>query len=429
MSNWMGRGSERVSAVLVLGLVGCGVARDDTGDPSDTVDDGAPTAVIDAEGFETAPEVAFPAPAVTLFGRGDLLCSERRSEITPEAGSALGFDVAGDRTALEATHVLDVLASWNDVQPTAVHYRGRIARILSVDREPPAGVPVEEAVPAGCSSGVEYELIEQLYTEDGAVRGAFLAHVPATPLGESTSRTLSAVVDLRNFTGELPVGWVDSIEALFAAGGVAWTVGTVGSPEFGFGAMMWGGPGDVDCAWPFCRDDGDVGIPMSYGVAKAQVLESFDDLLSVFGPVFGPGGFVPRTLTQLRARMEAYRPNVRIWVTADAAEPSSVNRVTVTARADGQPLATRALDLAGNAERLPDGVVGGWIELGPISEGTTVDLEVRDDFGLGGIRSHIVVNDCDIGAGTSSCLEPGCTTETSMPIVAATCTGRVLGSR
>lgn len=418
----MGRWGTRSGAVLVLGLAGCGSAPDDAGDPSETGGDGAPTNVIDEEGFETAPVVAFPAPAATAFGGGHLLCRERRSEITSELANVLGFDVAADRAVLEATQVLDVLASWDDVRPTVVHHRGRIVRFVRVDRRPPVGFSVEEAVPVGCPSGVEYDLVQQLYTEDGAVRGAFLTRVPATQLEEPTARGLSAIVDLRNFTGQLPVGWLDTSEQAVAAASVSWTVGAIESPEFELSPTLSGGSDYYGCDWAFCRDDGDGVLPISYGIVSGPSLESFDDLLTAFGNLF-----TPRSLSEFSARTDAYTPKVRIWVTANganSADPSSANRVHVTARAGGDTLAARDLDLAGDPDRLPGGIVSGWIDLGPIREGTTVELEVRDDFGLGSIRSHIVVNNCDIGSGTATCLEPGCTTETSLPIVAAGCMGQ-----
>jgi hypothetical protein len=416
------KASARSGAVLVLGLAGCGSAAEDAGDPSETGGDGAPTNVIDEEGFETAPEVAFPAPAATGFGGGHLLCRERRSEITPELANVLGFDVAADRAVLEATQVLDVLASWDDVRPTAVHYRGRIARILRVDRRSPVGFSVEEAVPVGCPSGVEYELVQQLYTEDGAVRGAFLARVPATQLDEPTARGLSAIVDLRNFTGQVPVGWCDTADQVVAAARVRWTVGAIEPPEFELSFTLSGGSDYYGCDWAFCRDDSDLVLPISYGIVAGPSLESFDDLLTAFGDVY-----TPSSLAEYPARTLAYTPKVRIWVTANGAnttDPSSANRVHVTVRAGGNMLAARDLDLAGDPDRLPGGIVSGWIDLGPIREGTTVELEVRDDFGLGSIRSHIVVNNCDIGRGTATCLEAGCATETSLPIVAAECMGQ-----
>lgn len=411
---------QAVVAGAASGLVGCGSGAD-TGDPSRDGDDGAAGAAIDDEGFEAAPEVAFPGQAATGFGGGDRLCREQRSEISPELANVLGFDVEGDRAVLEATQVLDVLASWSEVRRTAVHYRGHIARILRVDRRPPAGgYPVEQAVPVGCPSGVEYELVEQVYTEDGAVRGAFTTQVPATQLGEPTARRLGATADLRNFTGQLPVGRVDAQDA-FASVSMGWPVGAVESPEFALSVNLWGGPSYHDCGYAYCRDDSDLGLPLSYGVASGTALsESFDDLLSSL-PIY-----TPSTLTELSASIKPYTPNVRVWVTANEAagvDRSSASRAHVAVRADGQSINAGALDLVANTDRLPGGVVGGFIDLGRFPEGTRIDLDVQDDLGLGNIRSHILVNQCDIGEATAFCTEPGCTTTSSLTIVAAECAG------
>lgn len=420
MTRWTGRWNARDAAFLVIGLMGCGASGEDAGASAETTADGALATGIDDEGFEAAPEVAFPAPGTTPFGGGHLLCRERRSEISDDVANTLGFDAAGDRAALEATQVLDVLASWNDVKPTTVHYRGRIARIIRVERRAPVGFPVAEAVPAGCPSGVEYELVQQLYTEDGAVRGAFLTHVPATPLGEPTARQLSAEVDLRNFTGELPVGWLDAAAPSFAAANVSWSVGDVDLPQFDFTATLWGAPSQA-CDWAYCRADSDLGLPISYGVTTAPGLETFDQLLGSLGL------FNPRTLAQAAADTVKYTPHVRIWVTANAAnsaDPTSANRVVVNARAGGDPVAADALDLAPNLDHLEDGIVSGFIDVGPLPEGTTLELEVEDTYGLGSLRSHVIIDDCDVGRGTAACLEPGCKTETSLPIFAAGCLGR-----
>lgn len=397
----------------------CGARKDDIGDLQNAGADGL-AVTLDDEGFEIAPEVHFSAPGTTRFGGGHLLCRERRSEISAELANELGFDVVGDRAVLEASQALDVIASWNDVRPTTVHYRGRIARIIRVDRRPPVGWSVEEAVPVGCPSGVEYDVVQQLYTEDGAVRGAFLAHVPATQLGEPTARQLASDVDLRNFTGNLPVGWIDAAEPSFATVSVSWTVGAVESPRFEFTATQWGGPSH-DCDWAYCRQEGDLGLPMSYGVVTAPELESFDDLLGAFGDLFSP-----RTLTQVSADTPAYTPHVRIWVTANAAnptDPASANRVLVKARAGGEQVAAGALALTSNLDRLEEGVVSGFFDVGPVPEGTTLALEVQDTEGLGAIRSHIIVDNCDIGRGTASCTEPGCETEAALPIFAGGCLG------
>lgn len=409
----MERVGAAVGAALALGIAGCGSQGPEPGAPKD---DGASRGRIDDEGFETAPTVAFPAPATTRFGNGHRLCSEHRSELSPELATALGYDVAGDRAALEATQVRDVLTSRDGASSTVVHYRGRIARILRVDRDAPAGIPLEEALPAGCPNGVEYELIEQVYTEDGAVRGAFLAHVSASELDEPTARTLDFDVDLRNFTGELPVQWIDTPVYAFAAAHVAWTIGPVEVPRFELTPTVWAAPVSDGCDWGACRDDADAIIPSSYGVRT-------DNDPDDYGEVLASWMFTPRSLTEVRART-VYNPDVHLWVTASMAntlDSSSAHRVHVTARVDGQQLMADALDLAANADRLPEGYVGGYIDLGPLPEGTTVELDVREQMGLAAIRSHVVVDHCDVAHATASCGGTGCTAAASLTIVPAGC--------
>jgi hypothetical protein len=422
MSGWVERWRARAGAVLGSGLVACG---SDAAGPPSAVDERLPPAV-DEEGFLTAPQVAFPAPAVTAFGGGHLLCREERSLISAEIAGTLGFDVAGDRAVLEATQGLDVFTSWDDVQPTTVHLRGRIGSMMRVDRLPPVGVPAEEAVPAGCPSGVEYELIQQLYTDDGAVRGAFSVWVPATRSGESTARSLFADVDLRNLTGELPVGWLDSTEKVMPAAQIRWSVGAVPAPEFELTLTLWGSTASDACDWVVCRIDGDLGVPLSHGIAM------YEDSLAGFGDVLrGALIYTERsTLSQLVARVDAYTPNVRVWVTAPApstAPPASGSRVHVIALNDAiydaTPMYFGSLDLASNTDRLADGIVSGFIDLGPLPESTNIMVQVQDELGLGSVRSHIIVDQCDIGRGTVSCVEPGCTMEVSVPVVAAGCMG------
>jgi len=132
------------------------------------------------------------------------------------------------------------------------------------------------------------------------------------------------------------------------------------------------------------------------------------------------------TLSQLSARADAYTPNVRVWVTA-AAAAAGENRVSVMAMNDAvydaTPMFFGSVDLASDTERLADGIVSGFIDLGPLPERTNIAVRVEDELGLGSLRSHIIVDHCDIGLGTATCLEPGCATETSLPIVAAGCSG------
>lgn len=372
--------------------------------------------LVDDEGFEVAPEVAFPAPATTRFGGGHRLCTEHRSEISPEVATVLGYDIEGDRAALEATQVRDVVTSDDGESSTVVHYRGRIARIFRVDRDPPADIPTEEALPAGCPNGVEYELIQQLYTEDGVVRGAFLTHLPATELDESTARTLYVDVDLRNFTGELPVHWIDTPVYAFATAEVAWTVGPVEVSQFEFTPSVWAAPVSDGCDWADCRDDSDVVLPMSYGVRTGNAPIDYADVLTMWM-------FTPRSLTEVRART-VYTPDVHLWVTASVANTldlSSAHRVHVTARAEGRQLVADALDLVPDPVRIPEGYVSGYIDLGPLPEGTTVELDVQEDVGLAAIRSHIVVDHCDVARATTSCGGSDCTAATSLTIVPAGC--------
>ena len=117
------------AAAAALALVGCGSQPPDADAPRDGDDDEVSGSLIDDEGFETAPEVAFPAPATTRFGGGHLLCTEHHFEISPEVAMVLGYDAEGDRAALEATQVREARIS-ADGDSTVVHYRGRIARIL-----------------------------------------------------------------------------------------------------------------------------------------------------------------------------------------------------------------------------------------------------------------------------------------------------------
>jgi hypothetical protein len=235
---------------------------------------------------------------------------------------------------------------------------------VALDRLPPVGVPAAEAVPAGCPNGVEYELVQQLYSDDGAVRGAFSLRVPATRLGESTARSLCAGVDLRNFTGDLPVGWFESADESLPTVQIAWGVGAVPAPTFELTATLWGAPMHDACDWATCRNDADLGLPLSHGIVKAGTsLAGLNDLLRDIPVYTGTS-----TLSQLAARADVYTPNVRAWVTANAAPLSSESHINLMALStedyDAPALFSESIDLATDAERLPDGVASGFVDFG-----------------------------------------------------------------
>ena len=50
-----------------------------------------------------------------------------------------------------------------------------------------------------------------------------------------------------------------------------------------------------------------------------------------------------------------------------------------------------------------------------------LDFEVDNDFGVLDVRSHVVVDHCDVARATASCQAPGCTAATSLAIVPAGC--------
>jgi hypothetical protein len=203
---------------------------------------------------------------------------------------------------------------------------------------------------------------------------------------------------------------------MFATTDVAWTVGAVEVPQFELTPTVWGAPVSDGCDWGYCRDDADTVLPLGYGVRTGNPPADVEDVLAVLP-------FTPRSLTEVRART-AYNPDVHVWVTASMAntlDPSSAHRVHVTARADGRELVADTLDLAPNPVRIPDGYVGGYIDLGPLPEGTTVELDVREEVGLAAIRSHIVVDHCDVARATAACGGSGCTAAASLTIVPAGC--------
>jgi hypothetical protein len=333
-------------------------------------------------------------------------------EITVEAARELGFDVDTDYDLLQREVIGDVLVSGDDVSETKVHLLGQVDHVWRLDFTPPAGVAVDEAVPPGCPSRVVYELTVQLYAEDGSIEGTFAARTNATPRGSALSVNLYSESDLRNFRGSLPVVR-DGSRPFFAMAEVQWNLG-VGS-EFGFYFRPRVVYQDSDgfCVEPFCPSASEPKLArISVGVASGSEMVPLVELVrSVADPSV-------TSLTEFVAAMGPYHPDVRLWVTASSAEPSSVQ---LRVRIDGKDVQTVPLELEYDPQILSAGDVGGWLDLGELDESVPVEFEVENAAGLSNVRSHIVIGGCVAAETTDYCAEPDCVARSAATIFPAAC--------
>jgi hypothetical protein len=215
-------------------------------------------------------------------------------------------------------------------------------------------------------------------------------------------RHLEANADLRNFSGDLPVAWNGSSD-LFATAGVTWSF-EEGAPEaFHFVARVWYSM---------------TGFPafLSYGVTSGEAA-AFDALLTDLG------GYIPSpavsTLGDFTTAMGSYSPNVGVRVVARS--PAS-SQVRVSARVNGADVLAATLELTNDwRQQVADGSTGGTLNLGPIQEGTQVEIEVQDVQALGDVQAHVLVGGCPVTPAYDRCRESGCSTHGALSVVAAAC--------
>jgi len=354
----------------------------------------APASVV--PGFADTPVVRFREDATNESV--DRSCRELSREISLDEARDLGFEVDADRAVLERSWSSAVEESRDPVRTSTLHLRSRIDRVLSVERTPRS----PEVAAALCPSTVVYEVVVELYTEDGTLSGAFVARSRAMPAGESPVRHLEANADLRNFSGDLPVAWNGSSD-LFATAEIVWSFEEGAAEAFYFRPRVWYSMR---------------GYPefLSYGVLTGEA-GAFADLLADLG------GYIPdpavSTLGEFAAAMGRYSPNVGVRVVARSAVSTQVR---VSARVNGADVPAATLELTGDwRQQVADGFTGGTLDLGPIEEGAQVEIEVQDIQDLGDVQANILVGSCPFTPAYDRCREPGCTTRSALSVVTAAC--------
>jgi hypothetical protein len=409
-------------AGLAAMMLGCGGAEPAASDPPDDIEIAAPSAGTDRDlpgagsGFVDAPSVRFRESAVN--GAPQLNCRQALREITFDDARAFGIDVDGDRAALEQTWSRGAFVSDDPVRSPMLHVRAQIERVWMVEQ-----TPLRADIASGrCPATVRYDVLVQLYTDDGALSGAFISQNPATRAGEMFVPVLQAVADLRNFSGNMPVSW-DSSAGAFGAADVAVLIGDpatgelypAGSEDFYFLPHAWGPSGgvcdDAGCSY----EAGHFRAEMSDGI-RTLGFKTFQEFLADASSRIREPDVA--TLAEFVDTMGPYKPSVRVSVTAASAEAAQVQ---VDVRVNGVDRAPVVLDLLHDDSWLAEGWVGAKLDVGAVLEGTPVEIGVTDIDQLGDVWSEPEVGGCPLTTSHDHCVGPGCTARNTLLVVAAGC--------
>jgi hypothetical protein len=381
--------------------------------PEEAASQGSPGSVV--PGFVDSPVVAFDSPnagpAAASSDPNACILGASHPISTDEARD-LGFDVDGDYRSLESELTGDVLVSGNAVSETKVHLLGRVDHVWRADRTPPAGVALDDAMPAGCPSVVGYQLTVQMFTEDSSIAGAFTTRASATPLGSARELTIHAQSDLRNFRGNLPVAR-DTARPFFATADISWSALPGSEVVFSFEPRISYRDSRASCVEPLCPPAvASEAARLSLGVTSAAELAPLSDLVESVADAS------VSSLSELVSAMGPYHPDVRLWVVAAAGEPSSVQ---IRARVDGEEIPLASLALTRDPRILTAEAVGGWLGLGEIGESVPVEFEVGNAAGLSKVQARIVIDGC-VAEGTSTgCDGLGCVARSEAFVSPAVC--------
>lgn len=354
-------------------------------------------------GFTDNPVVRFPAPAVIT--NIETSCIEVPRPISRAEAVERGFDADGDVAALEQSWDGGVFISGEQVTRTTLHLKAQVDGVWLVEYRVAPGSSLR------CPASVLYGVTVQLYTNDGALAGAFHARQPATPAGDVPNRLLEAASDLRNFSGSLPVVW-DGAPDVFGTADISWGFES-GAEVFSFQPRVWHATSG-SCSEPDCTIVASNGDLLSMGVNTSETGTFADRVADLGRYVDSP---VSSTLDRFAAELGPYRPNVSVWVVAPSAQAT---RVQARARVAASEFSA-TVNLAYDWRRVVEGYVAGWLDLGPLDEGTEVDVAIEDMESIGDVQSNVLVGGCPVANAYDRCKTPGCTAHSTLTVVSAAC--------
>jgi hypothetical protein len=294
--------------------------------------------------------------------------------ISRAQAEALGFDVAAQIAWLAEPHRSTL--SWNpascagvgaECSDTGVRLSVQVTDVLLLQRSyrRPGG-----SCPSAPTQHLEYRGAVHLETDDAQLAGTFYARL--SPVGAETEGDRfvgSAMPDLRNFSGSLPLR-LELERAHFAYLYVNFALSRDGETEGFFepgvqyyDAARGGALISADASWNGGRAF--VSEPVPSGTATT---------LSDY-----PGSRLP--------------PLVELSVRADAVDPA----VDVSVR----------VSIGDRVVRDASVPAGAYIDLGAQPFGTHVSVDVRNPNAAGIVRANILQDNCFVAS--SSCMQPDCT--------------------
>jgi hypothetical protein len=321
--------------------------------------------------------VRYAGGETTDFGNGtNDMCGtvETLEPISRESAEALGHDVSSELAWLGEPH--HAAATWNPSNCAGlgafctddIEVSVSVTDFLLVHRtyRSPGGL-----CPSGPTEHLAYRGAAHLQTDDGQIEGTF--YVRLMPLGSSSDErdrfVTSAVPDLRNFSGSLPLR-LDLDRGHHADAFVSLSLSRDGTttgfldPSVRYYDATGGSAAiSTNLSWNGGRDFGDDPVPSG----SATTLGGY------------PGSRVP--------------PLVALSVRADAVDPAV--DVDVAVSVEGQIVEDTSVP------------AGTTIELGAHPFGTRISADVSNPNAAGRVRANILQDDCF--ATTVDCAELGCT--------------------